>query len=361
MSFVCLRIPAWPTGTSGSELAAVLLGVAPHMVSDAQDLVWLDARGLNGVEVARQTLDVARRYGIEAPRVGLASTAIAAEVAAVYGQAALVRVPVGVDVPFLSAFPLAVLSPSARLAAALAAANLNTCGDLARQAPGVVATRFGSEGIALWHLARAKDARQLFASASPVMPSASVAWENHVLHDAERVTYVANRLVATVCAELRAWGEMARTLTLGVTLADRSTIERPLYAAQETASRTAWMRRIRPELEGLELTSGVTGLSLRAHVARTPRRMPVAINTSARPTPLPARERRIAVVAAQRGHQYVPVRFRTLDGRETELLTAIRFESGVGQHFTCLTENGLVVLLLHEVQANAWYLEGWWD
>ncbi len=254
-----------------TDLPAALLTIAPHVVVEARGVIWVDARGLDASAIARRSLELAssmtRRAGLAAPRVGVATSAITAEVAALHGHSPLVTVPPGVDVSFLAPFPLAVLAPLPRLAAALTDTGLETCGDLARLTRESVEVRLGTDGLALWRLTRAEDPRRIFPPASRTLPSASLAWEEYVLRHPEQLVFATNRLIAKVCDELRTWGETARALTLGLTLADRTEIERPLRASRATASRTVWMRLIRLELDRLRLADGIVGVSVRVDAA----------------------------------------------------------------------------------------------
>ena len=234
---------------------------------DGRGLIWVDGRGLDAPAVAQRAVEVVQRHGIERPRAGVANTAIAAAVAATHGPSSLVTVPADTDAEFLARFPLAVLELSSRLTAAFTDVGVATCGDLARLTREAVEVRFGADGVACWRLARADDPRQIFAPAPRMLPSASLGWEEYALRDPERLLFVANRLVAAVCVELQSWGEVAHALTIGLTLADRTMVERPLRASRATANRTVWTRLIRLELDRLRLTDGVVGLTLRVDAA----------------------------------------------------------------------------------------------
>ena len=49
MSYVCLWSPSWPTAADfPADLVASFLGVAPRVAVGERNLVWGDARGLNG-------------------------------------------------------------------------------------------------------------------------------------------------------------------------------------------------------------------------------------------------------------------------------------------------------------------------
>ena len=65
MSYVCLWSPSWPTGADfPADLVASLLGVAPRVAVGERGLVWGDARGLHGAQLAEQMLRVGERLWI---------------------------------------------------------------------------------------------------------------------------------------------------------------------------------------------------------------------------------------------------------------------------------------------------------
>ena len=329
MSFACLWIPSWPTGAaptpapaatsaaSGTTetaprgeaagaaaagddpaarraaLVAALLALSPHVSVESREgldggaLLWLDGRGLPGRRVARQALRIAREHGLARARVGLARTAIVAEAAATSSSfargtapdakpSAVTIVPPDGDAAFLEPLPLALVlrdGGTPALAADLADVGLRTCGDLARLTRAAVEIRFGAEGTRLWQLARAdatasaRRALALFPPRRRTLPSASLGWDDYAVRDLERLAFVVNRLAATVCDGLRAWGEGARAMTATVALADRTTVECPVRAGRPTASRGTWSRLVRAALDRADLPDAVVGLALRVDAA----------------------------------------------------------------------------------------------
>lgn len=316
MSYVCLWIPRSPTGAAcdaevGTEADAradgeiatgfvtSLLAVAPHVALEtraAGALYWVDVRGLLARRVANAVLRMAREAGHVRARIGVAGTAIVAELAASRegdnGGPALVVVPPGTDASFLAPLPLTGLAEAASSGAivdergrgvtpavvATAIASLEdvgveSCGELARLTRAAVELRFGVVGVALWRLSRAdatlrgRHSLSLFPPAPRAVPSASVAWDDYAIRDTERLAFVVNRLATTVCDALQRRGEGARTMIMQVALADRSVVERSVRAARTTASRQGWVRLIRAELERLTLPDAVVGLSLRVEAA----------------------------------------------------------------------------------------------
>ena len=132
MSYVCLSSPSWPTGAAFPvDLVAGLLGVAPRVAVGERRLVWGDARGLSGSQLATEMLRVASDYGFDDVHAGVASTPVAAEVAATQGESTLVVVKPGQDRSFIAPYKLAVLTPPEHLAALIEGLGIETCGALA--------------------------------------------------------------------------------------------------------------------------------------------------------------------------------------------------------------------------------------
>ncbi|MFL5561559.1 MAG: hypothetical protein ACJ79K_08800 [Gemmatimonadaceae bacterium] len=264
--------PGAPDAPGSDEaLGDALIRVAPHVALGEGDaggrIVWADARGLPARTVAAGVLGVAQELGHASAKVGVARVAVVAAIAARYGSARIVSVRRGAEREYLAARPLAVLAASPawsiRLAAALADVGIETCGDLAVLDADAVEVRFGAEGIALWKLARGEDQRRVFSQPRRALPSASLAWLEFETRDAERLLFVANRLIDRVCDELRAWGETARTMTLRLPLAGGGVVEQRIRGARATADRATWVRLLRAALERLRLPDGVTGIGLR--------------------------------------------------------------------------------------------------
>lgn len=340
MSFVCLWIPDWPTAagsrtssTGGTDLPTALLAVAPHVVTEARGVIWVDARGLDATAIGRRTLEVARRYGGDAPRVGVAQTAIAAEVAAIHGDAPLVTVPNGIDVTFLAPFPLAVLAPSPQLRTALTDMGLYSCGDLARLTQTSVEVRFGAEGTDLWRLARADDRRRGVTGLAVRVDASNAAGASQ--GDVFDRDFQTARAIEDTIAQLS---------NDGCTLVEPTVSLHPL-----PERRTEWQVREPAAAPTAGTWPGAPQLLLQLN-----------------PEP-----RRIAVATNQRRERQVPARFRLPGAAETELLTVLGpdhvsadVETGARyarEYYTCLTDNGLLVLLCRDLLADAWYLHGWWD
>src|SRR5687768_16763037 len=150
MTFVSLSIPLWPIDAARStDLASGALKLAPRILAEpGRGLLWADARGLDGVEIAARLLALSRELEIGDASAGLAQTPIAAEVAA--RQARETRPPMVVvaergDREFLSPLAVGVLQTNveAWIHPLLAAVGIQTCGDLAKLDRESVEVRFG--------------------------------------------------------------------------------------------------------------------------------------------------------------------------------------------------------------------------
>jgi hypothetical protein len=288
MSFVCLWSPTWPTGAAfPADLAVALLSEAPRIAIGEAGRVWADARGLSGSALAETLLGVVRDSGVTDVQAGVAVSAIAAEVAAVYGEVGgdrcLVRgvgcspapstqhpapipstlVRLGTDRDFLAPHSISVLSPPDDLVPLLAGIGVETCADLARLPAESIEVRLGADGVKLWRLSRADDQRWLFHPTRHALPSASLDWVEYTLTDAGRLTFIINALAGSVCDELTARGERAREISLVFSLASQKPLVHTIRTARPSAERARWMRLVRDTLERLTLPDAVTGIALR--------------------------------------------------------------------------------------------------
>jgi len=260
--FLCLQL-------SEPASAVRCLTVVPRVVAD-HDIIWCDVRGLPfETTIGRLQTIVTEQPGSWCA-MGIAATPVAAHVAvrqARHRQQTLVHVPDGTDRAFLAPLPIDVLYPDFKVANLLDGAGVETCGDLAQLTRESVEIRFGAAGARLWRLARADDPRPIFGSVPRALPSASIEWTDYTLRRAERLLFVINALCGNVCTTLHARGEGAVSMTLRLSLANRTTFEYPVRAARATANQNAWIRLLRLALERIILTDAVTGIAL--HVTLT--------------------------------------------------------------------------------------------
>lgn len=268
MSYVCLWSPSWPTGADfPAELVATLLAHAPRVAVGERHLVWGDARGLHGGQLAEAMLRVAGDYGFDDVHAGVALTPVAAEVAATQSAVAsdtnLIIVKPGTDASFIAPYPLHVLSPSERLAALLKGLGIETCGAFGSLDAESIEVRLGVEGVRLWQRARAEDARWLFRIPPRELPSASLEWVEYGLKDPERLQFVINSLAGTVCNALVEHGMRAREMSLVFALGNRTQRAHLIRSSRPSAEQKRWMRLAREALDTLTLPDAVMGVALR--------------------------------------------------------------------------------------------------
>jgi protein ImuB len=287
MSFVCLSTPDWPAAqaskTDRAAVLAKLLTSAPRIMA-GEGIVWADASGLSGRDVALNAAEILSAQDVIVPRVGIAHSAISAELAARYEtrptvlmsagsrvpddaaskrEPHIVDVPRGADREFLATYSVSVLKPDPAVMNLFDAVGIEYCGDLAKLDQESVEVRFGAEGVRLWKLSRGEDDRLVFGASSKTLPQASLQWPDYSIRFAERLLFVINELARNVCDALHARGDGAREMTLAFSLENRTTYEHLLRPARATANQKAWMRLIRTELERIKLREGVVGLELR--------------------------------------------------------------------------------------------------
>ena len=263
MSFLCMHNVAW-LASQPATLHAPLLTIVPRVLSDG-DLVWADLRGLPARETTERVRNAFTAHNAidSSVKCGVASTAVAAEVAARHSPQSVTYVRDGYDRDFLAPFPISVLNPDRKLANLLDGTGIELCRDLARLSQEEVEVRLGAEGVRLWRLARADDARRIFGSMPRALPEASLEWTDYAIRRAERLVFVINALFGNVCEALKSRGEGAVAVTISFALANRTTIDHPIRAARATASQTAWMRLVRLEIERVVFPDAVAGITLR--------------------------------------------------------------------------------------------------
>ena len=267
-----------------------MLEVVPRLRIEGRGRVWADVRGLDArlcVERLRACLCEAGWADVGA---GVSALPVAAGVADALGVGRTlaggvptddrelaqpmpgqrptpnaqspVFVPVGREREWLADHPLTVLEPDDALLTLLAGVGIERCGELAALPREAVEVRFGVEGVALWRLARAEDARMPFGKPAGERPGGSIDFIDYVVTDPARLLFTANALLTPVCEKLQTRGHHARRIRLRLGLANGAEWRRSLRAARPTASRERWLGMIRGELERLTVPDAVASVHL---------------------------------------------------------------------------------------------------
>lgn len=274
MTLVCLSMPPSPSGSgSFAQLEARLLTVAPRIaLAPVGGLAWADGRGFDARRLAQALMEEMKALALEPIRAGVAETPVAARVAATRpapSQTITVVSP-GEDRKFLAAYSIAVLEPPPQLAPLLAGLGLTRCGDLAALEREAVEVRLGRDGLALWRLARADDPHPLFGRQPRALPVASLEWTDYVVAGQERLLFIINALLGSVCDTLLERGDRARGLSLLFALANGTVSAHAVHSRRPTADRTTWLRQLRTELERIRLADAVCGVTLRVDAVSPP-------------------------------------------------------------------------------------------
>ena len=274
MTFVALLIADWPTGAAANDLLAQLLAVAPRAaITPAKGLAWLDARGLDVLALVERARAALAEIGVTEVFAGAARVPIVAEIIAKRigdgseetGVSSLLS-----PRAYLAPLRLDVLRPAPSLMSLFASVGLVSCSDLARLTRESVEVRFGREGLALWKLARADDPRPIFSARPRELPTASLDWNEFSTTDLEQLVFVLHSLLKTVCDAIATDGVGARTLTLTLSLENRTTLTQSVGAARSTAQRTTWLRLMRRALERITLPDRVTGIAVHVDAVGAP-------------------------------------------------------------------------------------------
>ena len=267
MTFVCLSSPAWPTDAARStEIGAAALEWAPRIrLECGRGVIWADARGLDGLAIAQRLVERLEFLDISDVHAGIATTPIAAEVAARTSEERITVVPPGTDRSFLATLDVGVLHPPPppSFYPLIAAIGIENCGDLARLDPQSVEVRFGAEGVRIWKLARAEDTRLIFGPRPRELPSAELEWVDYELSNQEQVVFIVNSLLGTVTDALAVRREGAHAVVLEFSLANRAVVALPVRCTTPTSDRRTWLRVIRAALEGVAFEAPVMRIALR--------------------------------------------------------------------------------------------------
>ncbi|MDR0787820.1 MAG: hypothetical protein LBG44_08150 [Gemmatimonadota bacterium] len=208
-------------------------------------------------------------FGLEGARVGISAKPVVAGVAARIGKEPLTIVPSGEEAGFLAPLPLSLLleeetAEDADLLELLEGAGIGKCGELTKVSPDAIEVRFGVRGTELRNLARGDDRRALFRPIPAERPQASADFVDYTIRDATRIVFILNALLERVCETLRERSRRARSMTLTLTLAGGSRVQKQLRASRPTADRLFWIRQLRATLEKTRTGDAIVGVELEA-------------------------------------------------------------------------------------------------
>jgi len=244
-----------------------LLGVAdafsPRIQSGKPGQVYLDITGTNHErDLGLAMVQRAAAAGLPAS-VGVASTKLAAFLAAQITPEYPTIVPAGQEPAFLAPLPLNRLAPPARLAETLQRWGLKTLGDLANLPPGKILSHLGKEGVELHKAARGLDAAP-FVARRPrpqFFEGMEIDWP---LMDMEAFLHVAKNLLELLAVRLEAAGLACRSLELTMKLDPQGHDARTIAPAAPTRDLKTLLGLLRLEMEARPPQAAVIGMSFLA-------------------------------------------------------------------------------------------------
>lgn len=201
--------------------------------------------------------------GFDLPlRLGLASNPFVARAAALVGDRT--SIDDGTAAAFLAPLPLETLELDARTIERLAILGVRTLGQLAALPHGPFVRRFGTAG-AVWHdRARGIDPRPLRPRTRAMRIDRSLYGEGTATSE-EQVLFALRTLVGRVVDDLGLAGKRCGSLVLGLECEDGDVHEITTRVAAPTAQPATLFELLRARLEGVVLSSPVSGLRLAAH------------------------------------------------------------------------------------------------
>lgn len=264
----CVRVPprtAAPAPGSAAALAGALLRAAPRVtpVVGHPLAFWADATGVPGGDgaVARTLLDAAADAGFPDARAAVAGTCIAAAAATRERGSRWRVVAPGRDAEFLRRRSLAVVPMARTLREAFGTLGLSTCALLADLPAAEVELRFGADGLAAWRLAAGQDPRWPFRPAPPDACAASVDLDFPVT-GIEPLRFLLPGLIAAVLSQAARRQRVPASLSLTLSLDDRTRVVLPLRPARPTAESRVLVDLALRALDRTPVSGPIAGLEL---------------------------------------------------------------------------------------------------
>ena len=355
--------------------------------------ICLEASGLEGLYgpdrrlVERICLTIQKETGLQA-KIGVASSKFVAATAA--GLATLgagVVVPPGTEAAYLAPLPIDALPISPEADQLLTRLGMLTLGQVAEMPAGALSRTLGTEGETLHRLARGINDRPLLPQFEETPLSAEIHLDFQLEQLAALVAY-ADLLIDQLAAELTATGLAAGNLILEIEQEDRKRLTAWGYLRPASSDRGRLSDRAAGLLERLEYSAGATSLKLSltpllpAHEGS--RQLPFHQRYALTPDPVGSALRSIRdryggtsiqAAAAVTGPPPEPVEVQLAeDGRPGAMLRdrgwsrieAVQlhwrlegdwwFQEGRKDYFQVVTRRGEILVLLHALPEDRWYL-----
>ena len=196
---------------------------SPRVEDAAADTVLLDIAGLERIFGSPQKIgrDLGRKIsemGLEA-QLGIASN-LETALHAARGFAGVTVIPPGEEALRLGALSVDVLAPAPEILQTLDSWGIRNLRALAQLPPIPLSERLGAEGLRLQKLARGEGSRPLVPTEAPLHFEETTELE-HPLEILERLAFVLNRMLESLCTRLQARALATNELRLGMELENK--------------------------------------------------------------------------------------------------------------------------------------------
>ncbi len=263
--FGCVVAPA---EQFASQLMRLSQDFTPRYEVEKGSLALLDLSGLshlflNPHELGASIKASALTYGIEEPRIALATRLQAARRLALFRPGLSIALDEETEVELLGALPLESLDLDDRTLARLRNWGLHNSSDLARLPASDLRARGGVALVRAHQSSSGRDERLLV----PVeeKPNDGLGLDpGFGVEDLTQLVFLMFRLLDPLCAKLKSGGRAATAFEVTLALESGNTDVRLIRSPSPSADNAAWRTLVRLNLEGRPPAAPVLSLSLRA-------------------------------------------------------------------------------------------------
>jgi protein ImuB len=263
--FGCVVAPA---ERFSPQLMKLSQDFTPRFEIERGSLALLDLSGLSHLfstphDLAASIRTSALGYGIEEPRIALATRLQAARRLALFRPGLSIALDEKTEVELLGALPLESLDLDERTLARLRNWGLNNSSDLARLPASDLRARGGVDLVRAHESSSGRDERLLV----PVeeKPNDGLGLDpGFGVEDLTQLVFLLFRLLDPLCAKLKSSSRAATAFEVTLALENGTTDVRLIRSPSPSADDAAWRTLVRLNLEGRPPVAPVLSLSLRA-------------------------------------------------------------------------------------------------
>ncbi len=263
--FGCVVAPA---AQFSAQLIRLSQDFTPRFEVEKGSLALLDLSGLSHLfssprELASSIQTSAVSYGIEQPRIALATRLQAARRLALFRPGLSIALDEKAEAELLGALPLESLDLDDRTLDRLRNWGLHHSSDLAKLPASDLRARGGAMLVRAHESSSGRDERLLVPMEEK--PNDGLGLDpGFGVEDLSQLVFLMFRLLDPLCAKLKSSGRAATAFEVTLALEDGATDVRLIRSPTPSADHTAWRTLVRLNLEGRPPAAPVLSLSLRA-------------------------------------------------------------------------------------------------